>query len=485
MNRSFPLTVDNTPRSAIIIADQAAQLPSYLLGGEKQPGYLFDGENLTKWYWKSLSVFEGKRVLTFDPLSITPLAELSTSLRGRALTLVRSLSAALLLCDAAFLDLSSGIIPLSRLWATDEGHILIMSQDIGDLFSSVSDEDERYRNSACWVHHTVHAPFSLIDQMTSLLYYSAVGTPPFADRNSREDGFRHLPLALLDTGLDARTVSFIDAMLSLSLTKMREAAGNKLPHKALSYFLFESEALVWNLEAVEQPMSRERLLASPKAAEFAERQRKRAAVRIFWRKWGWIISVVTLSVVLVTSFVVGRVKDALAPPYTASFGQEEIIEAYYQSQNALDLQKMDASLARKVKNPSTMEVTNLFVTRQTRQAYEAINVQVDPVSWLEQGMPPIAEGSFIYGVSDVSIERLSEHTFAAHSTYWAPFNSAGETEEGPPAVYAYDMLQRFSIEPGKKGWYEITEISAPEISNMRRVEVATYPRSTDTNQLPL
>ena len=28
------------------------------------------------------------------------------------------------------------------------------------------------------------------------------------------------------------------------------------------------------------------------------------------------------------------------------------------------------------------------------------------------------------------------------------------------AVYAYDMVQRFSIEMGKKGWYEITNLSA-------------------------
>ncbi len=478
MKESFSLTIDGTPLSAITIASQDAQLPSYLLGGEKQPGYLYDGERLTKWYWKGLSAYEGRRVLTFEPLSITPMNKLSTTLRSEALFLVRRLAEALLLTDSAFLDLSSGIIPLWRLWVTDAGGILIMSQDIGDLFASVSDEEERYLNSACWVHHTIHAPFSLIDQMTSLLYSSAAGAPPFADRNSREDGFRHLPLALIETGLDERTVAFIDETLSMSLTKMREAAGNKLPHRALSAFLAKSEALVWNLESVEQAMSRQEQLASPKAAAFAERQAKRAKAKIFWRRFGWIIITVVLSVSLVASFVVGRVKDALAPPYTASFGQTEIIEAYYRAQNELDLQRMDASFARKVKNPSTMEVTNLFVTRQTRQAYEAINVQVDPEQWLAEGMPPILEGSFIYGVSDVAVERLGEDSFVARSTYWAPFNYAGETEEGPMAVYAYDMVQRFSIETGKKGWYEITAISAPELSNMRRVEVATYTRTT-------
>ena len=60
MNRSFSLTIDGTPLSAITIASQEAQLPSYLVSGEKQPGYLWDGEHLTRWYWKSLSCSKGR-----------------------------------------------------------------------------------------------------------------------------------------------------------------------------------------------------------------------------------------------------------------------------------------------------------------------------------------------------------------------------------------------------------------------------------------
>ncbi|HPZ16382.1 MAG TPA: hypothetical protein PLX25_06930, partial [Sphaerochaeta sp.] len=79
MQKSFSLMIDNQEKSAITIADQEAQLPSYLLSGEKQPSYLFDGETLSKWYWSGLSAVDGKRVLTFDPLAITPLSALSTT----------------------------------------------------------------------------------------------------------------------------------------------------------------------------------------------------------------------------------------------------------------------------------------------------------------------------------------------------------------------------------------------------------------------
>src|SRR5690554_58395 len=126
--------------SAITIATQDAQLPSYILGGEKAPSYLYDGKELTKWYWKSLSVVDGMRVLTFDPLDLFSFSELATTRRSAALDLTRALAKALTLCDEQFLDLSSGIIPLWRLWATEEGQILILSQDLADLFAAVADE---------------------------------------------------------------------------------------------------------------------------------------------------------------------------------------------------------------------------------------------------------------------------------------------------------------------------------------------------------
>lgn len=484
MQKSFSLLIDQSAKSAITIADQDAQLPSYLLGGEKKPGYYYDGKTLSKWYWSGLNAVDGKRVLTFDPLDITPFSALATTLRPKALPLVRSLAEALILCEASFLDLSSGIIPLWRLWATDEGHILIMSQDVGDLFSSVSDEGERYLNVASWVHHTIHPPFSLIDQLTSLLYYSAAGIPPFFDKNTREDGFRALPLSYLDTGLDNQTAAFIDATLSMGLRHMREAAGNKPPQRAVSSFLEQTEALDWNLGALQEPKSREELLAGDKAIDFSRAQAKRANAKVFWRKRGWLIITITVSVLLVGGFVTGRVKEALAPPYTASYNQEEVIRAYYRSQSELDLQKMEASLARKVKNPASLEVTNLFVTRQTRQAYESINVQVNPEAWIAEGRGAIAEGAFIYGISDVQIRRVDGITYQVSATYWAPFNYEGEAEEGPMAVYAYDLEQRFTVEMGKKGWYEITSISAPEITNMRKIDVPTYPRFADNIQLP-
>ncbi|MFA5447020.1 MAG: hypothetical protein WC233_01945 [Sphaerochaeta sp.] len=484
MKASFPMTIDGVPMSAITIATQDAQLPSYILGGEKAPSYLYDGKELTKWYWKSLSVVDGMRVLTFDPLDLFSFSELATTRRSAALDLTRALAKALTLCDEQFLDLSSGIIPLWRLWATEEGQILILSQDLADLFAAVADEQARYFNIASWVHHNIHAPFSLVDQMVSLLYYSAVGIPPFFDRDTREDGFRHLPLAYLHTELPPKTVSFIDQNLSLSLSKMRDASGNKRPQRALSYFLEQTQSLVWDLESRETVPVVEELLASDEAARFVTAQAKRAKHKVFWRKRGWLVISVTLSVLLVGGFITGRVKEAMAPPYTASFDERQLIEAYYQAQNELDLQKMEAALGKGVKNPFSMEVTNLFVTRQTRQAYESFSVQVNAQTWRDEGMPPIVEDSFIYGVSDLSIKDLGNSTYLAQGTYWAPFNHTDEGEAEAMGIWAYDLTQQFSIEIGKKGWLLFSAVGMPTIENGRKVAVPTVPRFVNSVQLP-
>ncbi len=469
MKPSFTTTIDGALYSAITIAPQDAQLPAFLLSGEKKPSYLYDGERLIPWYWHGFSVVDGMRVLTFDPLDLFPFVDLATTRRADALNLVRKASEALSLADSSFLSLFSGTIALWRLWITGDGKILILSDDLGDLFASVASEEERYFNLASWVHHNIHPAFSLIDQMVSLLYYSATGTPPFFSKQVREDSFRHVPMAHLQTDLDPTTATFIDSALSMGMKQMRSIAGNKKPQEALSAFLEASETLQWNLENRSERADFSTLLVDARAVNFVAAQEKRANRKAFWRRHGWCIISASIGIILVATFIGGRIKSALAPPYTAEYTPIEIIEAYYQGINDLDIIAMDEPLARKVKNPFSMEVTSLFVTRQTRQAYEQINVHVNPQEWIDGGKQPIDPNLFIYGVSDLEITALSESEYAVTATYWSPFSD----EEDQLKSYTHTLQQSFTIEMGKKGWYEITHIGNPVISEP--VEV-TIPR---------
>ncbi len=485
MSRTFPCEIDGQKMQCIVIGPQSMDLPSYLLQGEKACGYIYEDGTLTKWYWKGLSVFEGERCLYFDPLPLFPFSDIATSKRSEALTLVRDLARALESLPYSFLDLSSGILPLWRVWGMEDGRLLILPQDLADLFAACSDEETRYFHSSSWVHHGLHQPFTLCDQMASLLYYAALGFPPFYDKDSREDSFRPLPLSLTGVSLPQTTIQFIDRTLSLSLTKQRDAVMNKEPQKALSWFLSQTESLQWTLEATDSVKSRESLNTVPACASFLEGQHKRAKRRVFWRKKGWLVITIAAIIISVSWFTTTRIQESRKPPYTAGMEPMQIIEAYYDSMNELSLEKMEASLAKGVKNPASMEVTNLYVTRQTRQAYEGINTQIDPNDWIAEGRPPILAGTFLYGITDLSIEQIGENRYLAKGIMWTPYAYSDEEPEPnatATAVYTYELNQEFSVEMGERGWYEITDIGRASVQPLEKLMVETYIKNSNTAQ---
>ncbi|MEA4860302.1 MAG: hypothetical protein VB127_07445, partial [Sphaerochaeta sp.] len=404
----------------------------------------------------------------------------ATKKRDRALEWVRLLADALSRMSTDFLDLSSGILPLWRVWGVEDGRLLILPQTLGDIFSSTAEEDERYQNISAWVHHGIHAPFTLCDQMGQLLYYAALGFAPFADRLTREDSFRPMPITSTKTQLSAATASFIHTTLTLSLTRQRDSAGNRESQKALTTFLAQTEHLQWNLPILEQKPKREEYLSIEACQRFLDGQAKRANRKIFWRKKGWIVITIVLSVAALAWFTTSRIQLALTPPYTAGMSQVQVVEEYYAGQNSLDLQKMEASLAKGTKNPASMEVTNLFVTRQTRQAYEGINSQVDPNRWLSEGKPPLVEGTFLYGVADLEVVQQDTVTFMATGTLFTPYSytDEGVQQQGLQGIpiFLYRIRQMFTVEMGKRGWYEITDIKAVNVEFLQQLDVPTQKR---------
>ncbi len=480
----FSSVIEQNTYTCMAIGPSGVELPSYLLQGQKAPGYIIvEGEKPRPWYWKGLSVVEDKRCLYFDTIDLFPITDIATTRRSRALPLLRELAKALSSLPAKFLDLSSNTLPLWRIWGIEDGGFLILPQDLADLFSSCAEEDVRYSMSSAWVHHGLHTPFSLCDQMVQLLYFAAAGFPPFGALETREDGFRAIPLSLVSLNLDQRSTSFIDNTLRLSLAKQREASGNMESQKALSWFIEATENLQWTLKDRKEAPTYEAMREVPTSSLFLANQKKRAERSIFWRKKGWIVITVVASVTLIVWFATGRIKEALSPPYTAGMPAEQVIEEYYTSQNELDLQKMEASLAKKVKNPAAMEVTNLFVSRQTRQAYEGITTQIDPNTWIANGKPDLLEGTFIYGVADVRIRQLDSQNYEVTSTLYSPypyFEDQEETmvKEGEIVIFRYEQIQHFSIGVHKRGWLEITSLDNKKLNRLEDLRIPTYKRES-------
>ena len=475
----FNATYNDEEVTAIPFAATEVELPAFHLQGERAASHLYKDGKLTTWYWQGIALIEGYRCVYFPRQDLFSFTELTTTRRSKALLWVRRLAKALTHVTSDFLDLSSGILPLWRVYGGADGSILILSQDLGDLFAATAGDEPKFFHISAWVHHNIHPPFSLCDQLIQLLYYAITGTPPFLSKNTREDRYRHLPLEYGFEEVSLQTRLFIDDSLSLSLTKQRDSTGNKEPQKALTAFLDAVESIEWDAEDRTEAPPLSSWQNTPKIQEFLENQAKRAKRVVFWRMKGWIIITVAVSVILVSWFTIDRVREALKPPYTQFMNPPEIISEYYIGLNTLDLSHMDAALAKKVKNPWTMEVTNLFVTRQTRRAYEGFSPTVDPNEWIAEGKKPLVEGSFLYGTTDITVTRLDERTFEAQGILYTPYPYDEEEAEGesrPSGAYLYTLTQTFTLEVGKKGWYEITSISSPHIVRIGFLEVETTPR---------
>jgi hypothetical protein len=479
---TFGTTIDGVEYSCISIGGKEIELPSFMMQGVKACGYIVKDGIKQAWYWDGLTIAEGKRCIYFEKLPLFPITDIATKKRSRALSLVRELASALASLDTKFLDLSSGILPLWRIWGLEDGGFLILPQSLADLFSFCASENVRSFQSTCWVKQDTHPPFSLCNQMAQLLYFSAMGFPPFRHPDTREDRFRPVPLSLYaGSGLPATSARFIDDTITLSLTRQRDASGNKPSQEALSWFLSRTEQLEWNLQDTAKGMTRDDLTATPACARFIENQKKRADRRIFWRKKGWVVATVAFVVLAVGWFTGSRVKAALTPPYTAGMSDVQIIEEYYAGQNELDIVKMEASLARGTKNPSTMEVTNLFVTKQTRKAYEGVDTQIDPNEWIANGKPPLIEGTYLYGVTDIQISQTGDRQYLATSTLYTPYPYMEENADdatpsaGHTFMYRYRQQQEFTLTESKHGWTEIAQITNKNIEDLGPIEGETVP----------
>jgi hypothetical protein len=482
------IEIDDVTYTAIVFDNKNTDLPAALLAGEKEASYLYKNEELIPWYWKSFSTYNNAKCLYFDKIEIFPLAELSMSLRSKAPLLINNLSKALNKCSTKFLDLRGGIISAWRIYFTSDNDVLILSSSLGDIFASTNSEATRFNNTSSLIHSAIHPAFSLIDEMAQLYYYAALGIKPFEKDTIREIGYKAIPLEMISPILapeiDKDTSEKIDGILHLSMGKQREISGNLSPQAALEWFFKRFEDVDWKLPDRDTLPNVYKILEdNSDSKSFLENIESKAKKRIFWRKRGTLIIVIAICSLFVGAFIKDRVETYLAPPYTAGMDQEGVIQSYYQAQNDLDVEKLEDSLAHGFKSPISNEVTTLFVTRQTRQAYESKNTVINPVTWEKEGRQPIPSGSMIYGVDDVKIQSIGNNIFKVTSTFYSPDDYAEFEEDSNLSseivvndydyTYRFEQVQLFTVELAKKGWYEITDIQTLSVQYLDTLTVPT------------
>lgn len=146
-------------------------------------------------------------------------------------------------------------------------------------------------------------------------------------------------------------------------------------------------------------------LRRDQARKKRERRRGQAA---FWRRRGAVVSAVGAGVLLVVALVGTVVWGVVKPDPTDTWTPKQVVDGYYSGMSSLDSELMrkvtsfdagrEVTLAR-----DQEEVTNRYVIRQVRTAYERDSPVVDAAAWEAAGKPPVAGTKVLYGLVDVDV----------------------------------------------------------------------------------
>lgn len=481
--------VEGRAKTCIPLGDDKIQIPRHMMQGEKQKGILLMNGEKKSWTWDGLCTIHAKRYVYFDALELESFDTIATVHRDRALEFVIQLAQILSQEKEAFVSPLVGVFPMWRVFIVSGSGLLVLPEDLGDLLSVYMSEEERYEKHGCYISRGTEAGFSLIRQFGQLLYFALTGMKPYEKEEIRLAGFHELPLSLYKDSLfseaDEKLTGFITFCLNAKEREQRDIMGNRTAWENLSWFISRSRELEWNVKAVKEGSLKaevERISSSPEAVKMMEKIHKDARRRTFWRQKGTFIIILALVTAVVAGIAASYISNMLEPPYTKDMNQVEIIEAFYDAQSRLDSDGIIDPL-KGVSAPQETEVISLYVTSQTRFAYEGRRPDIAAEKWIEAGKPAIPEGSFVYGVTDLDITPLEEeNSWNVKAKYYTPYpynelETVSDVPQSKSVCYVYDMSQDFSFTWNSRGWWNITDISPITVSLSEVLYIDTISQS--------
>lgn len=478
--------IEGREKTCILLGDESMQPPKHMMQGEKQRGILhIDGED-RPWTWDGLCTIEGRRYVYFDHLELDTFDTIASKHRDKALSIVTTLATILAGQKEDFVSPLVGLFTTWRVFIVEGGRgLLILPPDLGDLISIYMTEDERQAGHGFYVKRGTEEGFAMIRQAAQLLYFALVGIRPYEDQMIRDAGYDEIPLDVYRSrmfpGLDDRTLGFINFILHAREREQRDIMGNRKGHENLAWFVSKASTLSWNVPAVEDGELQEeaqRIASSAEVHKLMDGIRRSASRRNFWRAKGTIIVIASIVALLVGSIAFTIISKALEPPVTRDLGQEDIIYAFYDAQNQLNVDLMQTAM-KGCSAPQETEVISMYVTMQTRAAYEGIRPLVSAEDWIEAGRPAIANTSYIYGITDIAATDTGDDTWHVDATYYSPYPYEEEYEvteipQDKVLVYVYDMDQDFTFTWNDRGWWNITQMSPVSVELVDMLYVDAY-----------
>ena len=480
VNDVTTININRVEYSAIIIGPEKSGVPKHVLQTEREDGIIIDGKEITPFHWKGIIKDDTYQYVYFEKANLEPIETITTCHRKDALNLIKEIAYGIEQSSAKFLDNAIGVFPLYRIYILDKTKIVLLPPDMGSMLEIARMGERREQEANYLIKKNTEKGFILIQELAELMYWAASGRLPYESKDVRTCDYTEVPLEWYEKNLDEKTMGFINFVLHAKERQMRDIAGNRKSSENVSWFLNRVDELEWNLDNKtidERENDIEKTENTEEFGQYFEKIQKKAKKRDFWRVKGTLILSVAAVVIIMGTIFGSILKSKFEAPYTKDMNQVEIIEDFFKNMNDLNAADLTHN-GIKTDAPQTSAVMNLFVTKQTRTAYEMKDPHIDLETWLENGKPAIPEASFIYGADIESIEQIDDDTFRASGIWYVPYAESEEAEITPPegyiVVYLYEVDEDFTFEYSKRGWWTVTNITLSKENPIGYELVETY-----------
>ncbi len=416
------------------------------------PGLLWTGNNVTKWPLTNILV-QNNEIIPYGkwiPGKTLADTEINTE---------KLLNMALFFKELHSADYIPDKILSTGLYYTENNEIILFPGDMLELIASHQNEAYKVQFVDTYNHPELQGEAALCFTLAVLAYKMTTGTFPFIGEDSttlRESIRRKEPLPpeYHVPGLKKNFSGFI-------LSSLKPGSGKKA----------DLSSWITLLEEIKQDGYIKALDAG--TAENLRKEgelRKIKNERTFRRKLYFLKNWKLILGVLAGLFFAGVVlsaplKKICAPPVTKGMTAEKVIHLYYESINTLDVETMSGCVTAGAGKADIKEITGIFVISRVRTGYEGKSGFIFAGDWLKKGSPPFKQGMNIYGITGLTISRLSANTFTADYTKWSteiPPDSTGDVVTGKPVkAHFIDTLHTVK----KRGAWVIDSIKRRQLND--------------------
>ncbi len=319
--------------------------------------------------------------------------------------------------------------------------ILLLPRDLRNQIYTMKSPEERTRTLVQWSTHHGTEEERLIIQEAAFLAYVLTGVAPFASEVVREDNCTPVHLNLHNNDITQEVAETLMTIL-----------------RGKSEYLFHGKWITLLESWKDSLFTKDQQLPIKKLKRWEQAQEKRISRHRFLRHHGLKIGLIAAGVILATSLLWAPVKQALAPPITENFTPQEVVTTLYSSVSSLDTVNMDDLFVKGFKSSYENESVFLYVSSKQTEAYEQTPSIINVNDWLENGQPELAEISRIFGMTDITLETLSQSAdkvvILATYTRWeidqADTTDISIEEMTRPSSVAYYQEEEITLVPYEK-----------------------------------